>query len=179
MENRPGAQANLQYAASPANLRAIVERLQTEHAQMRGRLTEIRVMAVSLYSLQDCSVGMCKLIELQDRILCLVEDLEQHSEWEERELFPLLQSYFHRAKAFSIARSIIVLEQDHDLAKEVVRSYVDGVNAMKVPIDLEFLHFMTTELIKACLLLLKHFSLEEEFVYPLVEQILTESERSG
>ncbi|UJF34604.1 hemerythrin domain-containing protein [Paenibacillus hexagrammi] len=179
MDIRLGAQAKSELAAHPAHFPAIVQRLKEEHEQMRDQLAEIRTMAVSLYSLTDCSIGMCKLIELQDRILSLVEELEQHSEWEEKELFPLLQSYFSRAKAFSIARSIIVLEQDHDLAKQVVKAYVDGVNAMRVPIDMEFLHYMTAELVRACLLLLKHFTLEEELVYPLINQILSELESAS
>ena len=119
----------------PGYFPMLVERLKEEHVQMREQLSEIRTMAASLYSLEDCSIGMCKLIELQDLILSLVEELEQHSEWEEKVLFPLLQSYLHPTTALSVSRSMTVLEQDHDLAKRVVQAFVDGVNAMKVPID--------------------------------------------
>jgi iron-sulfur cluster repair protein YtfE (RIC family) len=156
----------------PGYFPLLVERLKKEHVQMREQLSEIRTMAASLYSLEDCSIGMCKLIELQDLILSLVEELEQHSEWEEKELFPLLQSYLQPTTALSVSRSMTVLEQDHDLAKRVVQVFVDGVNAMKMPIDEEFLHLMASELMTACLILLKHFTLEEELVYPLTDRIV-------
>ncbi|NEW08299.1 hypothetical protein GK047_20055 [Paenibacillus sp. SYP-B3998] len=172
MEYRLSIQTNREYASHGTLFPAMVERWKEEHLQMRNQLKEIRVMAASMYSLEDCSIGMCKLIELQDRMLSLIEDLELHSEWEEMELFPLLQTYLHPTTALSISRSVTVLEQDHDLAKRVVQSYVDGVNSMRVPIDLEFLHLMTSELVTACLILLKHFTLEEELVYPLADRIL-------
>ncbi|TXK77963.1 hemerythrin domain-containing protein [Paenibacillus sp. N3.4] len=172
MDERLSIQRNGEYAANSIYFPLIVERLKEEHKQMREEISEIRKLAVSLLSLEDCSMGMCKLIELQDRILSLIEELEQHSEWEEQELFPLLQSYLHPTMALSVSRSVTVLEQDHDLAKRVVQSFVDGVNAMKVPIDLTFLQVMASELMTACLILLKHFTLEEELVYPLADGIL-------
>ncbi|MBD0382609.1 hemerythrin domain-containing protein [Paenibacillus sedimenti] len=172
MEYRLSIQSNREYAEWGIPFPAIVERWKEEHRQMRNQLADIRMTAVSLFSLEDCSIGMCRLIELQDRILSLIEELEQHSEWEEQELFPRLHTYLHPTTALSISRSITVLEQDHDLAKRVVQSYVDGVNGMKVPIDLEFLQLMTSELVTACLILLKHITLEEELVYPLTDQIV-------
>jgi len=172
MEYRLSIQTNREDAGQGASFPAIVARWKEEHQQMRGQLTEIRKTAATLYSLEDCSIGMCRLIELQDSILLLIEDLEQHSEWEEQELFPRLYTYVHPTTALSMTRSITVLEQDHDLAKRVVQSYVDGVNNMKVPIDVEFLQLMTSELVTACLILLKHITLEEELVYPLTDQIL-------
>jgi iron-sulfur cluster repair protein YtfE (RIC family) len=172
MKDRLSIQTNREYIADPGYFPILVERLKEEHLQMRGQLAVIRTMAASLYSLGDCSIGMCKLIELQDLILSLVEELEQHSEWEESELFPLLQSYLPQTTALSVSRSVTVLEQDHDLAKRVVQTFVDGVNAMKVPIDEEFLHVMASELMTACLILLRHFTLEEELVYPLADRIV-------
>lgn len=172
MNDRLSIRTNREYIMDPGYFPMLVERLKEEHVQMREQLSRIRTMAASLYSLEDCSIGMCKLIELQDLILSLVEELEQHSEWEEKELFPHLQSYLHPTTALSVSRSMTVLEQDHDLAKRVVQAFVDGVNAMKVPIDEEFLHLMASELMTACLLLLKHFTLEEELVYPLTDRIV-------
>lgn len=172
MNHRLSIQTKREQFADPGYFPMLVERLKEEHLQMREQLSEIRTMAASLFSLEDCSIGMCKLIELQDRILFLIEELEQHSEWEERVLFPQLQSYLHPTTALSVSRSITVLEQDHDLAKRVVQTFVDGVNAMKVPIDEEFLHLMASELSTACLILLKHFTLEEELVYPLTDRIM-------
>ncbi|NQX67525.1 hemerythrin domain-containing protein [Paenibacillus alba] len=172
MIDRLSIRTNRETTLDPSYFPMLVERLKEEHLQMREQLTEIRTMAASLYSLVDCSIGMCKLIELQDRILYLVEELEQHSEWEEQDLFPQLQAYLNGAMALSFSRSITVLEQDHDLAKRVVQAFVDGVNAMKVPIDMEFLHLMASELMTACLILLKHFTLEEELVYPLIDPIV-------
>jgi iron-sulfur cluster repair protein YtfE (RIC family) len=172
MEYRLSIQTNREYAAQGIHFPAMVERWKEEHLKMRNQLKEIRKMAASLYSLEDCSIGMCKLIEMQDQILSLVEELEQHADWEEQELFPVLHTYLHPTTALSITRSLTVLEQDHDLAKKVVQSYVDGVNGMKVPIDLEFMQLMISELVTACLILLKHITLEEELVYPLADLIL-------
>lgn len=172
MKERLSIQTNRAYTVDPGYFPMLVQRLKEEHVQMREQLSEIRTMAAALYSLEDCSIGMCKLIELQDLILSLVEELEQHSEWEEKELFPHLQAYLQPTAALSVSRSMTVLEQDHDLAKRVVQSFVDGVNAMKVPIDMAFLHLMASELMTACLILLKHFTLEEELVYPLTDRIV-------
>ncbi|MGG1551912.1 MULTISPECIES: hemerythrin domain-containing protein [Paenibacillus] len=172
MNDRLSIQTNRAGLVQQRDFRELAQRLKEEHVQMREQLAEIRATASALFSLDDCSIGMCKLIKLQDAILCLIEELEQHSEWEDQELFPSLQSYLHPTMALSVARSIIVLEQDHDLAKRVVQSYVNGVNAMRVPIDEDFLHVMASELLTACLLLLKHFTLEEELVYPLLDRIV-------
>ncbi|WNR43442.1 hemerythrin domain-containing protein [Paenibacillus roseipurpureus] len=172
MSDRLSIQTNRAGNMNPSEFIKLAQRLKEEHVQMREQLSEIRTMAAALYVLDDCSIGMCRLIDLQDRILSLVEELEQHSEWEEQELFPNLQSYLHPTMAISVSRSVHVLEQDHDLAKKVVQSYVNGVNAMSVPIDMDFVHVMASELLTACLILLKHFTLEEELVYPLMDRIV-------
>jgi iron-sulfur cluster repair protein YtfE (RIC family) len=174
MDFKQGIHANLDYAAHPASFLSMVERLKEEHEAMQDQLKEIRTMAGEVYTLEDCTEGMCKLVRLQDRILVLIEDLDRHSEWEERELFPILQSYVNRYMKPSITPSIWVMEKDHDLAKQFVQSYIDGVNGMKAPIDRGFLKEMTSQLIQACLLLLEHFTLEEELVFPLTDQLLTD-----
>ncbi|CAN7345647.1 MULTISPECIES: hemerythrin domain-containing protein [unclassified Paenibacillus] len=176
MSDRLSIQTNRADNVNPSEFRMLAQRLKEEHVQMREQLSDIRTLAAALYTLDDCSIGMCRLIELQDGILSLVEELEQHSEWEEQVLFPSLQSYLHPTMAISVSRSMHVLEQDHDLAKRVVQSYVNGVNAMSVPVDMDFVHVMASELLTACLILLKHFTLEEELVYPLIDRIMDQIE---
>lgn len=156
------------------NLSMFVERLKEEHESMQLQLRDIRKMADSLYLLDDCDQGMCELIDLQDRVMVLIEDLDRHSEWEQKELFPILQTYFNRYMIPSITPSIWVMEKDHELAKQFTQSFIDGVNGMKPPIDKDFLKEMTSQLIQSCLILLEHFTLEEELVFPLADQLLTD-----
>jgi iron-sulfur cluster repair protein YtfE (RIC family) len=174
MDFKQGIHTNLDYAVHPTSILSMVDRLKKEHVAMQDQLKEIRTMAGEVYMLEDCTEGMCKLVSLQDRILVLIEDLDRHSEWEERELFPILQNYFNQYMMPSITPSIRVMEKDHDLAKQFVQSYMDGVNGMKAPIDRGFLKEMTSQLIQACVLLLEHFKLEEELVFPLTDQLLTD-----
>lgn len=162
------------HAAHPTRFLFLVDRLKEEHAVMQIQLKEIRATAGSLYTLENCAEGACKLIELRERIMILVEDLDRHSQWEEQELFPQLQSYFNRYMMPSITPSIWVMEKDHELAKQFVQSFIDGVNDMGSPIDKIFLKEMASQLVQACLILMEHFTLEEELVFPLADQLLTD-----
>lgn len=162
------------YAAHPTQFLTIIERLKEEHEAMQLQLAEIRTMAGALYNETDCSKGLCKLVELQDRITVLVDELDAHAQWEEQELYPVLKTYFNRYLMPSITPSIWVMEKDHELAKLFVQSFIDGVNGAQAPIDQAFLKEMASQLIQACLILLEHFNLEEELVFPLADQLLTD-----
>ncbi|MCD1261014.1 hemerythrin domain-containing protein [Paenibacillus athensensis] len=172
METRLHGQTVSEHAAHPTAFLTMVDRLKVEHAVLQQQLKEIRQLAGELYAAQDCASGPCRLIELQDRVLLITEDLDRHSKWEEEELFPVLQLYFNRKLLPSITPSIWVMEKDHELARLFVQSFIDGVNGMAEPIEEGFMKEMAAQLIQACLILSEHFTLEEELVFPMTDQLL-------
>jgi iron-sulfur cluster repair protein YtfE (RIC family) len=113
----------------------------------------------------------------------LLRELKRHSVWEEEELFPILMHYSHKKIEPTIMPSLWVLEKDHELAVQYIESFVQASSALLHTLRLEPLSGADLQremkggcdcLTQGCFILTAHFQMEEELLFPLAEDILTD-----
>src|SRR4051794_25676713 len=93
-----------------------LDRLKQEHEELMQVLLEMEAQALELKQEEDITKAMSSLMHLKLWTAAFMEELERHSNWEEKELFPFLHDYFHKEMAPSIIPSFWMLEKDHELA---------------------------------------------------------------
>jgi regulator of cell morphogenesis and NO signaling len=161
-------------SSNPAGLTFATERLKEEHEDLRATLKILETNAKEVILLEDSTRGLQALQELRKQTQQFMEKLEQHSDWEEQELFPFLQQYFHRQPAPSIMPSFWVLEKDHQLGISFIESFNEAVIEVSPIVVKKQLAEAASNLLQACLILNDHFTMEEQLIYPLTEKVLTD-----
>lgn len=168
---------NLGIASSnPDELAFASDRLRGEHEELRGKLRMLETIAKELMVLEDSVKGIQLIQELRKQTDQFVEELDRHSDWEEQELFPFLLTYFHRQPAPSMMPSFWVLEKDHQLGMSFIQSFQEAVIEVTPLVVKKQLADVAAHLLQACLILNDHFTMEEQLVFPLMENVLTDLE---
>ncbi|MCZ8514791.1 hemerythrin domain-containing protein [Paenibacillus filicis] len=150
------------------------KRLKEEHDALTERLDHMKALVKSVYDEKDPARSRITLKILKLRVNDFISALKEHSEWEERDVFPVIDLYFRRLMKPSITPSIWVMERDHELAVLFVNSFVDAVDALPEKSTLEQNRQTAAHLMQACLILSEHFELEEDLIYPLADEMLTD-----
>lgn len=164
-------------SANPIELSNAVDRLKEEHAILRKKIKHLELSAKEVNLLEDLEKGHQILKKLMEETDIFVNELEQHADWEEHELFAFLHAYFQREPVPSILPSFWVLEKDHELANSFIASFHDSVNQISNDtVGKERYVEAASHLLQACLILNDHLTMEEQLVYSLTEQVLTDLE---
>lgn len=161
-------------SSNPDAIFYATDRLKEEHEQLREHLRILEVNAKEVMLLDD--VGKCLQIVQQLKLWTaqFEEKLEQHSEWEEQELFPFLMAYFHRQPVPSIRPSFWVLEKDHQLGVSFIQSFNEAVLDMTPGVVRKRLVEAASYLLQGCLIMKDHITMEEQLILPLTERVLTD-----
>ncbi|NHN33623.1 hemerythrin domain-containing protein [Paenibacillus agricola] len=151
-----------------------LERLKQEHGELKLVLQEMEKQATQVELSNDKLGSMQSLLHLRLWTLAFREELERHSNWEEAELFPFLNAYFNSNMAPTMIPSFWTIEKDHELADEYMQSFLRAVHKLKANPEAMSLNQAAAYLVQACRILQEHFVKEEELVFPLTEQVLTD-----
>jgi hemerythrin-like domain-containing protein len=173
MELQHPSQSELGNAHMTA-LSEALERLKQEHGELKLVLQDMENQAKQVELLPDKAGAMQSLLHLRLWTLAFREELERHSSWEEKELFPFLAAYFHRELSPSMIPSFWSIEKDHELADEYMQSFLRAVHMLKANPEAMGLNQAAAYLVHACRILQDHLKQEEELVFPLAEQVLTD-----
>ncbi|WP_161807581.1 hemerythrin domain-containing protein [Bacillus sp. FJAT-28004] len=163
-------------ASNSAALTFATDRLKEEHEKLRSQLRILETNAKEVILIADTAKGLQILQQLRTQTAQFENELEQHSEWEEQELFPFLLAYFHRQPAPSIMPSFWVLEKDHQLGVSFIQSFNEAVNEVTPLVNKKRLAETASHLVQACLILNDHFTMEEKLILPLTEEVMTDLE---
>lgn len=115
------------------------------------------------------------VMNLQDKISIFIEELEPHAEKEENVLFEMLIPYLGRESG-----PIAVMEHEHHLAKEHLKQFQEETSLMKEKqqvVNQEKALQLFAHLKTVYTTLTSHFMKEEQVLFPLAEQTLTEDEK--
>ncbi|TVX99013.1 hemerythrin domain-containing protein [Paenibacillus cremeus] len=160
--------------AHGTELSAALDRLKQEHGELMQDLLELENEAKQAGQESDFDPAIRLLTHLRFRTQAFMNEMEQHSRWEEQELFPFLNGYFHQQTAPSIAASFWRLEKEHELAGEYLQSFLKETDGLRRDSKLEQLHHAAAYLIHACRILKEHLEKEEQLVFPMTEEVLTD-----
>ncbi|MBP1962154.1 hemerythrin domain-containing protein [Paenibacillus aceris] len=163
-------------SSNPDELAFATDRLRAEHEELREKLRILETSAKEVILSDDLEKGMQLVRELRGRAHRFVEVLERHSDWEERELFPFLLTYYDRHRGPSILPSFWVLEKDHKLGLSFIESFQEAASKITTHVSRKQLAEITAHLVQACLILNDHLTMEEQLVFPITEQVMTDLE---
>ncbi|OXM84013.1 hemerythrin domain-containing protein [Paenibacillus rigui] len=155
-------------------LAVVLDRLKQEHSELMQVLTEMEEQAVQAELETDKHRALGSLLHLRLWTLAFKEELDRHSEWEEKELFPFLNAYFRHSAFPTVMASFLSLEKDHELAMNYMQSFLRSVHALKSDSDAMRMKQAAALLTHACRILRSHLEKEEQLVFPMTEKVLTD-----
>lgn len=171
-------------SARPSAFMQLAIRLQAEHEQLKASCVALCELSARAASSAGDYGAVQMLKELRANAEELLRDLASHSKWEDDQLFPVISRFYDQKTEPTILPSLWVLEKDHELALQFFESSLDMIPALmdmftsnseiRTHKMIEKLKECCDQLTQGCLLLNGHFQMEEELVYPLTEQILTD-----
>ncbi|CAH1224986.1 hypothetical protein PAECIP111893_05207 [Paenibacillus plantiphilus] len=171
-------------SARPSVFMMLAMKLKEDH----DRLKEEVAALCQLNQGTTATGGSVRVIQqfegLREKVAQLKQNLERHSKWEEQELFPVLSRYFSKKIEPTMLPSMWVLEKDYELAIQFLDAFYEqcgsvlrmlslGLKQYDV-ITIHELKYASDQLTQGCLILKGHLHMEEELIYPLAEEILTD-----
>lgn len=171
-------------SARPSAFMQLAIRLQAEHEQLKASCASLGELSARVASSHG-DYGTVKLLkELRAQAEDLLQELERHAKWEDEELFPVFSRYYDKKDEPTILPSLWVLEKDHELALQFFDSFLQSSRTLigmlmldKGRPDMTLMKLLKDgcdQLTQGCLILTGHFEMEEELIFPLAEEILTD-----
>jgi iron-sulfur cluster repair protein YtfE (RIC family) len=130
---------------------AAVDQLRHEHEELKTQLSEL-----------ESAIG-----SVAQAAEAYLRTLHTHASWEDGVLFPMVTMYF-----VNHAEQVQTIEADHEEAEHDLRTFITLARQVVNPVEHEHEQAMGLKLLHACRLLNRHFTAEEEIVFPLAEFIL-------
>ncbi|MFE5323970.1 hemerythrin domain-containing protein [Paenibacillus sp. NPDC056579] len=161
-------------SAHVTELSALVDRLKEEHAELMQVLDEMEQQSVQAEQETDKSRAIGSLLHLRLWATAFQEELQKHSDWEERELYPFLNVYFHKHNKPSIVPSLWMLEKEHELAMDNMNSFFRAVHALRPDSDAMLIKRAAAYLTHSCRIMKEHLEKEQQFIFPLTDRALTD-----
>ncbi|MCQ6560015.1 hemerythrin domain-containing protein [Paenibacillus mendelii] len=162
----------------------LVIQLKTDHDCLKEKVDALYERSMSAAASPMSSTMFQTLEQLRSESAHLVSELDRHAKWEDQELFPIITSYFKKKIEPTMMPSIWVLEKDHELALQFFDTFLELSGSMlsmlKRGMERYDVHMAqqlkqaTDHLTQGCLILKGHFHMEEDVLFPLVGEILTD-----
>jgi iron-sulfur cluster repair protein YtfE (RIC family) len=167
-------QAPVLESARPTELSAVLEAMEAEHAELSAELAEWSQAAADVAS-GICGGSLFPMIsQLRDQSSAFLQKLEEHLQRGRHELFPLVGMYAGADLAPSMNPSLWGLDKNYELASRYVRSFQQAVQEAGEEIDLEVGRELVTHLQQASLILHDYLAMEQNLLFPLAEDLLTD-----
>ncbi|WP_240644329.1 hemerythrin domain-containing protein [Paenibacillus paeoniae] len=171
-------------SARPSAFMQLAVRLQTEHEQLKASCVSLGELSARTAASNGDYGTLQMLKELRMQAEELLKELERHAKWEDEELFPVFSRYYKQKDEPTILPSLWVLEKDHELALQFFESFLQSSRTLIGMLmldqgrpDLTLMKLLKDgcdQLTQGCLILTGHFQMEEELIFPLAEEILTD-----
>nr|WP_255807517.1 hemerythrin domain-containing protein [Cohnella mopanensis] len=143
-------------------LETCITRAKQEHDLLKEELQDIFEQACIVRSGVDESRLNREIVELNENVKHFMKDWNEHTLWEESELFP------YAAWLLGSEPDLYALmEQEYELADRSIREFVQTLERTSLPIGREEACRMTSYLIQAYAILKNRFKEEEEIMLEL------------
>lgn len=149
-----------------------LDRLKEEHLTLKHDLMELYGMARAVGLDDDVINWSGSMDNLRRKLTVFMNELDVHSEWEDHVLFPMVQEYSGEDMVY-----VSSLEADHERAKEQVHRFIEASSRLSAPVCCQQAREAAALLLDAYETLNSHFQKEEEVLFPIAEQMLTDMEQ--
>lgn len=141
------------------NINEAVNRLKEEHNVLQESLQHIYALTCTVRTEINEQRLNRDIRILKHKTLAFKEQLDAHSMWEEKELFPMAAWYFgNEQDAYEL------MEQDHETAERSIDAFIEELDKAAVPISHDEASRMAAYLFQAYVVLTNHFREEEELL---------------
>ena len=154
-----------------AELVLAFDRLGSEHRALYGKIDDLQSAACRLQKTHELIARPDVLKQLKENTLLLLAELNDHSEWELTELFPLLTAYFQLSNRPDTATSLWMLEKDFELAAAYFRLFLNEAEQCCMHLEKNGEGGCLEQLLQACRLVKGHLQMEEETIFPLLAEL--------
>ncbi len=144
--------------------------LRNEHIQLNEQKLDLFEEACGIMKESSTEKRMEKLTELRSKVEAFMKALEPHSQKEEGHLFEIMASYIGRSHG-----PLVVMEMEHDQAKELISAFL--METEEISGNREFVHETCKLVIEAYHVLTSHFMKEEQVLFPMAQNLLSEVEK--
>ncbi|WP_332634914.1 hemerythrin domain-containing protein [Halalkalibacter flavus] len=148
--------------------------LKEEHKPLREQMEFLYNLSVSIEEENDIETMKEQLGSLRSGVVEFVSQLDPHSEKEEGVLFPMVAKYTGKDVG-----PIAVMEYEHDQAKSNLRTFLEKTFQLEAEVTINELIQMTQLYNEAFHILQGHFMKEEEILFPMAEQLLSNNEKQS
>lgn len=139
-------------------------RLKEEHGPLRQQMEAFLAQAEKTSSPEDLAL-------LRQQVAAFQRELDPHSEREEQVLFPMMASHIGRETG-----PIAVMEYEHEQAKGRITRFLQETQKLEKATE-EQVRQLTEEVNEAYHILSDHFLKEENVLFPMAENVLSEEEK--
>ncbi|OIJ10486.1 hypothetical protein BKP37_18295 [Anaerobacillus alkalilacustris] len=156
------------------NYSAPLKQLIDEHPSLLAKMAEFNQM-IETYEEDDTTNWTKSVYELHDKITSFITELEPHSNREEDVLFEMMVKYIGREGG-----PIAVMEYEHSTAKLNLKEFMDKVSVIKEEnkeVSKEEAFSLFHHLKIVYMTLTDHFMKEENILFPMAEQMLSDEEK--
>lgn len=150
----------------------LFEQLTVEHEQLKKQLQTLYIRARAVGANHRVHNWHAALTSLRKEVDRFLKSLDEHSEWEEEIIFPLV--CLHSGKSISI---FYVIEQEHEIAKQYIEDFLAEMDIVQDHIGSVQAHELAACLLQALYILNEHFRKEEELIIPFTEKMLVDMEQ--
>jgi regulator of cell morphogenesis and NO signaling len=154
----------------PENLCEALQILKNEHIELYEQKLELFEEAGCIMKESSSEKRMEKMKDLRSKVEAFMTALEPHSQKEEGHLFELMAAYIGRSHG-----PLVVMEMEHDQAKELISAFLNETEVMSG--TREFVHETCKLVIEAYHVLTSHFMKEEQVLFPMAQNLLSEDEK--
>lgn len=156
------------------NYCAPLQRLIDEHPSLLAKMAEFNRMVQAFEA--DQTTDLDKAVEqLHEKLSIFIKELEPHSDREEDVLFEMMVKYIGREGG-----PIAVMEYEHNTAKLNLKEFMDKVAVIKEEnktVSQEDASELFRHLKIVYVTLTDHFMKEENILFPMAEQMLSDEEK--
>lgn len=153
------------------NYCAAIQQLLEEHPPLRLQMEQLLLKAKQVVA-GDQSQYTSDIEELHKLERKFKEELETHSEKEEKGLFPIVGRHIGTQSG-----PIFVMEYEHSEAKRNLSVFEQQVAGMGTDLSREQAGMIVNPLLSAIHILFDHFVKEENVLFPMAEKILSVDEK--
>jgi regulator of cell morphogenesis and NO signaling len=157
------------------NYCAPLKQLINEHPSLLAKMAEFNQMVHNFETNDSIENWNDAINQLHEKITIFIAELEPHSNREEDILFEMMVKYIGREGG-----PIAVMEYEHNTAKLNLKEFMDKATAVKnanEPISKENALSILRHLKIVYMTLTDHFMKEENILFPMAEQMLSDEEK--
>lgn len=148
-------------SAHPTELAYVLERVKEEHAELRAKVAQLE-SAMKVLQSEWSAESAAKIVTMAE---AFAAQCEAHAKWEDTELMPFLSVYYLEHGGPEISTSVWMMEKDHELAFEFLRSFLQRVKENPYHMDRQMWKSAALHLTQACYIYREHFELEEQVIF--------------